>query len=141
MRADVAELADALRSGRSEGDLVRVRISSSAPTLLGYRIMVVHLPLEQAVEVRILVPQPIKHFHSHAVVVFFMWRDTIRRERRSLLRLKEFHGMTQGPHENISCVPCVSLHYQFSIFNFSLSIHAGVTVGTLTTVPPHCHMA
>jgi hypothetical protein len=31
--ADVAELADALRSGRSEGDLVRVRISSSAPRL------------------------------------------------------------------------------------------------------------
>ncbi len=65
MRADVAELADALRSGRSEGDLVRVRISSSAPTLLGYRIMVVHLPLEQAVEVRILVPQPIKHLHNN----------------------------------------------------------------------------
>ena len=34
--------------------------------------MVVHLPLEQAVEVRILVPQPIRHLHSHAVEVFFM---------------------------------------------------------------------
>ena len=29
--AEVAELADALRSGRSEGNLVRVQISPSAP--------------------------------------------------------------------------------------------------------------
>jgi hypothetical protein len=34
--------------------------------------MVVHLPLEQAVEVRILVPQPIRHLHSMTVGVFFM---------------------------------------------------------------------
>jgi hypothetical protein len=31
--AEVAELADALRSGRSEGDLVWVRIPPSAPTI------------------------------------------------------------------------------------------------------------
>jgi acetyl esterase/lipase len=37
--------------------------------------MVVHLPLEQAVEVRILVPQPIKHHHSYAVMVFFIHVD------------------------------------------------------------------
>lgn len=60
-RADVAELADALRSGRSEGDLVRVRISSSAPqNTMGYSITVVRLILAQVVEVRILVPQPIR---------------------------------------------------------------------------------
>jgi len=40
----------------------------------------------------------------------------------SLLRRDELHGMTQGTHENISCVPCGSLHSQFSIFNFQFSI-------------------
>jgi hypothetical protein len=40
----------------------------------------------------------------------------------SLLRRKESHSMTQGTHEILSCVPCISLHSQFSIFNFQFFI-------------------
>lgn len=62
--AGVAELADALRSGRSGGNLVWVQIPPSAPTglqqmpLLGDSLTVEHLTLDQVVGVRVPVPQP-----------------------------------------------------------------------------------
>ena len=68
-QAEVAELADALRSGRSEGDLVGVQISPSAPLKisqlpeltfipLGNSLTVERLILDQVVGVRVPVPQP-----------------------------------------------------------------------------------